>query len=35
MAERKTVDGSMALADKKYRVITIESTESPKPPNCG
>lgn len=30
MAERKTVDGSMALADKQYRVITIVATEKPQ-----
>ena len=30
MAERKIVDGSLALADKQVRVITIETTEKPK-----
>ena len=30
MAERKTVDGSMALADKQYRVITIAAAEKPQ-----
>lgn len=30
MAERKTVDGSLALADKQVRVITIEATEKPR-----
>lgn len=30
MAERKTVDGSLALADKQYRVITIEAAEKPQ-----
>ena len=25
MAERRTVDGSLALADKQVRVITIEA----------
>lgn len=30
MAERKTVDGSMALADKQYRVITIGAAEKPQ-----
>ena len=29
MAERKNIDGSLALADKQYRVITIEATEKP------
>lgn len=30
MAERKTVDGSLALADKQVRVIKIEATEKPR-----
>ena len=30
MAERRTVDGSLALADKQVRVITIEATEKPR-----
>ena len=30
MAERKNIDGSLALADKQYRVITIEATEKPR-----
>lgn len=30
MAERKTVDGSMALADKQVRVITIAAAEKPQ-----
>lgn len=30
MAERKTVNGSLALADKQYRVITIEAAEMPQ-----
>ena len=35
MAEKLMTDGSMALREKQYRVITIEATESPKTPNCG
>lgn len=30
MVERRTVDGSLALADKQVRVITIEATEKPR-----
>ena len=30
MAERKAIDGSLALADKQVRVITIEATEKPR-----
>lgn len=30
MAEKRMTDGSMALQEKKYRVITIEATEKPK-----
>lgn len=30
MAERKTVDGSLALTDKQYRVITIEAAKKPQ-----
>ena len=29
MAERKNIDGNLALADKQVRVITIEATEKP------
>lgn len=29
MAEKRMTDGSMALQEKKYRVITIEATEKP------
>ena len=30
MAEKRMTDGSMALQEKQYRVITIEATEKPK-----
>ena len=30
MAEKRMTDGSMALQEKKYRVITIEATKKPK-----
>lgn len=30
MAEKKMTDGSMALQEKQYRVITIEATEKPQ-----
>lgn len=29
MAERKIMNGSLALADKQVRVITIEASEKP------
>ena len=35
MAEKLMTDGSMALREKQYRVITIEATEKPQTPNCG
>lgn len=30
MAEKLMTDGSMALREKQYRVITIEATEKPQ-----
>ena len=30
MAKKKMTDGSMALQEKQYRVITIEATEKPQ-----
>ena len=30
MAEKRMTDGSMALQEKQYRVITIEAAEKPK-----
>ena len=30
MAEKRMTDGSMALQEKQYRVITIEATEKPQ-----
>ena len=35
MAEKLMTDGSMALREKQYRVITIEATEKPQNANCG
>ena len=32
MAEKLMTDGSMALREKQYRVITIEATEKPQNP---
>ena len=30
MAEKKMIDGSLALEEKQYRVITIEAAEKPE-----
>ena len=30
MAEKRMTDGSMALQEKQYRVITIEATGKPR-----